>query len=504
MTQQDHGGTPRGGRRFRMPSRRAAAAPAVAGGAASAVPGRTSGRARGGSGVPGASGASGASGVLGTTSRGIRQITAPITRSIEQVAGHTEGVWRPVAGVLRWVSPLGWTILALGVVCWVVGVHWVWTELLMVAGAALLLFAICFLLALGRTKVRILAEVDPRRVVVGEPATGRILVTNEARTPMLPILVELPVGLSAARFVLPALTPGSEHEELFVVPTSRRGVIQVGPATTVQGDPLGLMRRTLTWTERTELFVHPRTVALEPLGAGLLRDLEGSTTEDVSMSDLAFHALREYQPGDDRRYIHWRSSAKAGKLLVRQFLDTRRSHVTIIVDPDPEQYRSGHGRTGQADRDVERDVMAANAPTAIQADVETAISVGSSIMVRVMLDEQDCTIVCGRQKVTRSVPQIGLDAMSRVEPGPVDLFSVSLDAADLAPDTSTCFIVTGPHRPFIELQRAAGQFPPEVTRVVVVVDPQAGHGIRRGGGLVILTLSSLDDLRTLLVSGVAR
>ena len=211
-----------------------------------------------------------------TTSRGIRQITAPITRSIEQVADQTEGVWRPVAGILRWISPLGWTILALGVVCWVVGARWGWTELLMVAAAALLLFLVCFVLALGRTKVRILAEVDPRRVVVGEPATGRILVTNEARTPMLPILVELPVGLSAARFVLPALTPGSAHEELFVVPTSRRGVIQVGPATTVQGDPLGLMRRTLTWTERTELFVHPRTVALESLGAGLLRDLEGS------------------------------------------------------------------------------------------------------------------------------------------------------------------------------------------------------------------------------------
>ncbi|KRB46938.1 DUF58 domain-containing protein [Terrabacter sp. Root181] len=486
MTQQDQGATSsRRGGRFRMPSRTGAPAGAGAPVAASAS---TGGRAR----------------AVGSTSRGIRQVTAPITRSIEQVAGQTEGVWRPVAGILRWISPLGWTILALGLVCWFVGARWGWTELLMVAAAALLLFAICFVLALGRTKVRILAEVDPRRVVVGDPATGRILVTNEARTPMLPILVELPVGLSAARFVLPALTPGNAHEELFVVPTSRRGVIQVGPATTVQGDPLGLMRRTLTWTERTELFVHPRTVALESLGAGLLRDLEGSTTEDVSMSDLAFHALREYQPGDDRRYIHWRSSAKAGKLLVRQFLDTRRSHVTVIVDPDPEQYRSGHGKTGQADRDVERDVMAANAPTAIQADVETAISVGSSIMVRVMLDEQDCTIVCGPQKVTKSVPQVGLDAMSRVEPGPVDLFTTSLDAAELAPDTSTCFIVTGPHRPFIELQRAAGQFPPEVSRVIVVIDPEADHGIRRGGGLVILTLATLEDLRTLLVSGVAR
>ena len=454
------------------------------------------------------SGSTGPSAVVGdlasTASRGIRQVTQPLTRSLGHVAQASQGVWRPVAGVVRWISPLGWTILALGVVCWAVGARWGWTELLMVAAAALVLVAVCFALAVGRTRVSILAEVDPRRVVVGEPATGRIVVTNEARTPMLPILVELPVGLSAARFVLPPLTPGDAHEELFVVPTSRRGVIQVGPATTVQGDPLGLMRRTLTWTERTELFVHPRTVALESLGAGLLRDLEGSTTEDVSMSDLAFHALREYQPGDDRRYIHWRSSAKAGKLLVRQFLDTRRSHVTIIVDPDPEQYRSGRGKTGRTDHEVQRDVLAANAPTAIEADVETAISVGSSIMVRVLLDEQDATLVCRDQRVSKTGPQVALDAMARVVPGPVDLLTTSLDAIDLAPDTSTVFLVTGPHRPLLDLQRAAGQFAPEVSKVVIVVDPGAEHGIRHGGGLTILTVGRLDQLRTLLVAGVAR
>ncbi len=446
----------------------------------------------------------------GTTSRRLRQVTAPLTRGFVQVSERTRPVWSPVAGVLGWVSPLGWTVLTLGVATWVAGAWWGFTELLMVAGAALVLVGICFLLAVGRTRVSIHAEVQPRRVVVGEPATGRVVVTNEARTPMLPILVELPVGLSAARFVLPPLTPGHAHEELFVVPTSRRGVIEVGPATTVQGDPLGLMRRTLRWTERTTLFVHPRTVALESLGAGLLRDLEGSTTEDVSMSDLAFHALREYQPGDDRRHIHWRSSAKAGRLLVRQFLDTRRTHVTVLVDADPEQYPSGHGRSGRrggaesTGHDVARDVSAANAPAESEADVETAISVGASIVARVLLDEQDATIVCRGETASRVIPQVALDAMSRVRPGPVDLLATALAATELAPDTSTCFLVTGPHRPFIEIQRAAGQFPPEVRTVVVIVDPRADHGIRHAAGLVVLTLSGLEQLRPLLVAGLGR
>ena len=40
-------------------------------------------------------------------------------------------------------------------------------------------------------------------------------------------------------------------------------------------------------------------------------DLEGVPSDQLSMSDLAFHALREYVPGDDLRHVHWRSSAKA-------------------------------------------------------------------------------------------------------------------------------------------------------------------------------------------------
>jgi hypothetical protein len=99
---------------------------------------------------------------------------------------------------------------------------------------------------------------------------------------------------------------------------------------------------------------------------------------------------------------------------------------------------------------------------------------------------------------------VALDAMSRVVPGPVDLLRSALATTDLAPDASTCFIVTGPHRPFIDLQRAAGHFPPEVSKVIVVVDPEARHGIRHAGGLTLLTLSRLEELRTLLVSGVPR
>lgn len=396
---------------------------------------------------------------------------------IKPLAERSAPVWRPVSRVLGWVSPLGWTVFALGLVAWFFASRYEWTELAMIAVACLVLFLACVALAIGHAKVQIRTDVDPTRVIVGDPATGRIEVRNMSGRGMLPLLVELPVGRSAARFTLPSLGSGKSHEELFVVPTERRGVIQVGPATTVHGDPLGLVRRTMEWTEQTELFVHPLTTSLEPLGAGLLRDLEGQVTPDLSMSDLAFHALREYQPGDDRRYIHWRSSAKHGRLLVRQFLDTRRSHLAVIVDTSPEVY------TGE------------------DAAVELAISCAASLAVRSILDEQDTTVVCNDQQISRSTAPLTLDTFARAGVGPIDVFGAAGDGAALAPDASIAILVTGSHRPFIQVQRALAQFEVEVIKVALVIDPDAQVGVRHAGGLTILTVRELADLRRVLFSG---
>jgi uncharacterized protein (DUF58 family) len=418
------------------------------------------------------------------------KLPTSFTRAGDRAAGalaeRTEGlrvatrpVWGPVAAFLRWVSPLGWSILALGLVCWLVSALTDWDEWGMIGAAAIALVLCCALLAVGRTRVRIDTEVDPLRVTVGEPATGRISVTNESKRGMLPLLVELPVGITAARFTLPPLGSGKAHEELFVVPTARRGVIAVGPASTIQGDPLGIVRRTLRWTDITELFVHPRTVSLESLGAGLLRDLEGETTQEMSMSDLAFHALREYQPGDDRRYIHWRSSAKAGRLLVRQFLDTRRSHLTLVVDADPERYAGG------------------------EEDAETAIEVAASVGKRAHMDEQDFTIVCRDSTASRTSAPLAMDALARVELGPSDLYAMAGEGLSLAPDTSMAVLITGSGTPFIQVQRALGRFETEVLRVALTIDRDQRVGVKNVGGITLMNIHGLADLPAVLMGVMA-
>ena len=216
----------------------------------------------------------------------------------------------------------------------------------MIGAAAMALVLCCALLAVGRTRVRIDTEVDPLRVTVGEPATGSDLGHQRVQARDAAAAGRAARGRSRPR-ASPCRRSGRARRtrSCSSCRPSAAASSPVGPASTVQGDPLGIVRRTLRWTDVTELFVHPRTISLESLGAGLLRDLEGETTQEMSMSDLAFHALREYQPGDDRRYIHWRSSAKAGRLLVRQFLDTRRSHLTDRRRRRPRRSTPGARRT---------------------------------------------------------------------------------------------------------------------------------------------------------------
>jgi uncharacterized protein (DUF58 family) len=412
-----------------------------------------------------------------TSIQNLRRRTAPALANTVAAGGRAWNIARPALLRARpvWsaVSPLGWSVLATGLGCWLLGWYLGWIELMLVAATALILLLFSALLTIGRSNLSVEVDVEPHRVVVGSPAAGQVRITNRSRRVMLPVRMELPIGVSSARFNLPTLRGEGNHEELFVVPTRRRGVIPIGPALTVRGDPLGLVRRTVSWTDVIELFVYPITVPLEPLSTGLLRDLEGQTTNDVSMSDLAFHALREYQPGDDRRYIHWRSSAKAGRFLIRQFLDTRRSHITTVIDSDAASY-------------------------ADETDYEAAISAAASVAMRAIQDEQEVTVLAGGHAVASSRDQRVLDTFARAELGVHGLADLAARAVRIAPDTSIVLMVTGPRVAFGDLQRAASHFPQEVRTVVLRIDPAAATGVTGSNSLMVLTLRSLSELPLLL------
>src|SRR5690606_2789094 len=124
-------------------------------------------------------------------------------------------------------------------------------------------------------------------------------------------------------------------------------------------------------------------------------------------------------------------------LLVRQYLDTRRSHATLVVD---DRLRSWH------DEDA----------------FETAMSVAASIAVRAVTDDFDVSFVCGEHASSGGDGHLALDAVCRVEFGSTGLVATARRAVSAAPETSIAFFVTGSEAPFSDVQRASAAFPPEV------------------------------------------
>lgn len=381
------------------------------------------------------------------------------------------------------VTPLGWVVVFAMVCCWVIGWRLGWDEFMLIATACATVLLAALAFTFGRMDLVVDIEVDPQRVVVGQRSAGQMVVTNPGQRRTLASRMELEVGAGAAEFDIPALGGTASHEELFVLPTEHRAVIPVGPATSVRGDPLGLLRRTASWTEPVPLFVHPRTVPLGHLGAGLLRDLEGQPTADLSPSDIAFHALREYEVGDDRRFIHWMTTARTGELMVRQFTDTRRAHLALVLDGVRTNYGTHDGDTaGHSEQ------------------FELAVSIAGSLGVRALSDEQDVSLMaCGRQVPVVSGPTM-LDRLAGVELGRTRTTLVN-QVQSLVNDVSgisLAMVVTGSDTQIADIRAAMMRFPADVRTIAIRVDPGGLTGFRPVGETLVLSVASLDELGHLL------
>ncbi len=148
---------------------------------------------------------------------------------------------------------------------------------------------------------------------------------------------------------------------------ARRGAYTLTGYRVATKFPFALFRKSRDVDAPLEILVHPARVAVpRPAPKSTSR---GETSADRLGRRGEFHGLRERRTGDDRRDIHWRSSARTGRLLVREYEDELARKVVVAVD-------------NALPEDV-RDAVADGALTAPQeaqvSAVERAISVAASL-----------------------------------------------------------------------------------------------------------------------------
>lgn len=171
----------------------------------------------------------------------------------------------------------------------------------------------------------------------GEDTTVEVTLTNRRGWPIPWIYIEdagppdFPREGEHSR--LAVLMPGRSITIKYTVTCPRRGYHRIGPLVMESGDLFGLQRRFRTGQQQDYISVLPTVAYIDTFNISARRP-QGPVkiTNRVYEDPTRIWGLREYVPGDPLNRIHWKASARAGELYVKQAEPTNVLGGTLILD----------------------------------------------------------------------------------------------------------------------------------------------------------------------------
>ncbi|MBN2475316.1 MAG: DUF58 domain-containing protein [Pirellulales bacterium] len=204
--------------------------------------------------------------------------------------------------------------------------------------------------AVRRTLVGLQVERKvPHGVCAGDLLVTSLTLTNtRRRIGSWGVVVEDEIGRAAgdvggksrgqppirAEVLFPYIAAGRPQTGVYRGRLPQRGRYRLGPLRLSTRFPFGLFRRTISVGQRETLTVFPRLGRLtrswlrrhrESLAGTQRRERRAGLDGDV-------YGVRPWRSGDSRRWIHWRTSARAGELVVRQFEQPRNRDLAVLLD----------------------------------------------------------------------------------------------------------------------------------------------------------------------------
>jgi uncharacterized protein (DUF58 family) len=133
---------------------------------------------------------------------------------------------------------------------------------------------------------------------------------------------------------LPALAPGARRVLRLTLTPRRRGRVALAGLALGRTDPLGLVRGLARVPLAAHVLALPRRYRLPSLVLpGRRKHQPGGVSLASSVGDSEeFLALREYRPGDPLQHIHWKSFARTGRPIVKEFQDEFFERHALVLD----------------------------------------------------------------------------------------------------------------------------------------------------------------------------
>jgi uncharacterized protein (DUF58 family) len=268
----------------------------------------------------------------------------------------------------------GLAAIVVGLIAIVLGVWLQWVAFDVVGLGLLVLVLIAVLVVVRPSPLTIERAIQPPRVPKGSPAIAVLTFANRGRRTVGVTVANQPFGGTMVRTVIPKLRRGERGLRTYRLPTRHRGIFDVGPVEVTRRDAFELVQASRRYGDVERIWVYPRVIHIRPLPTGQTRHLEGPSSDTSPQGNITFHRLREYVMGDDLRLVHWRSSARTGRLVVKHNVDTSQPYTVVLLDQRPSRYTE---EAFESAIDVTASVLVASA--AHKAPLELRLTDGTVI-----------------------------------------------------------------------------------------------------------------------------
>jgi uncharacterized protein (DUF58 family) len=225
-----------------------------------------------------------------------------------------------------------------GIAALTLGIWLQWTAYDLVGIGLLGLVVLAVLVVVRPSPLAIDRAIQPPRVPKGSPAIAVLTFANRSRRTVGVTVANQPFGDIRVRTVIPRLRRGERGLRTYRLPTRQRGIFEVGPVEVTRRDAFELFRTSRRYGAVERIWVYPRILPFRSLPTGQTRHLEGPSSDTSPQGTITFHRLRDYVPGDDLRLVHWRSTARTGRLVVKHNVDTSQPFTVVLLDLRPGRY----------------------------------------------------------------------------------------------------------------------------------------------------------------------
>jgi len=217
----------------------------------------------------------------------------------------------------------------------------------------------------------------------------------------------------------------------------QRGLFRLGPHYLRLQDPLALFTVTIINRKEEVVLIYPRVVQLPPIQMPRGDSQGGDKQRRPMLGNLPAATISDYQPGDSLRYVHWVSTARRGRMMVKDLEIEPSGNIWLVLDLD-RAVQQGEGQSGTLEQGI---VIAAS----MAAELLSGRNQRALGLLAYGADKSEV----GHYKVVQVLPGVSsahiwpiLSALAPVAEGDLPLASLLASSRDRIGRRSTLSVIT--------------------------------------------------------------